>query len=376
VVLAFKLPGIVTKRPLSEGDPVRSGEVVARLDDTELGYETALRKAALDQLEAGSLPGEVARAAAVLRAAQAALDAAVKGSRAQEIAKAEAAVKAARAALVALESGSRPEEIAVAKASVRAAGAGVERWKAESRRASELSAKGVVTSRDAEAVQEAFEEAQARLTEAQERLNLAEQGPRKETIEQARAFLESARETLSLAREGPRKETIEQLRSAVDQAKASLGLVEAGPRKELIEQARASWNLARCRLEGAVLRSPLTGVVLTHAVEPGEYVAPGTPVLTVADLGTVWFRAYIGETDLGRVRVGMTVKIRNDTYPDRVYEGRITAVASEAEFTPKNVQTRGERVKLVYRIKVEVPNSGGDLKPGMPADGEIVVGEH
>jgi HlyD family secretion protein len=109
-------------------------------------------------------------------------------------------------------------------------------------------------------------------------------------------------------------------------------------------------------------------VVLSHSIEPGEYVSPGTPVLTVADTAHMWVRAYLNQTDLGRVRLGQKVAVRIDTFPDRAYDGTVSFIASEAEFTPKTVQTPKERVKLVFRLKVDVANPKGELKPGMPAD--------
>ena len=114
-------------------------------------------------------------------------------------------------------------------------------------------------------------------------------------------------------------------------------------------------------------------MILSKNVEPKEYVAPGTAVVTMADLGQVWLRAYVEETDLGRVKVGQKAFVTTDSFPGKRYEGRVAFIASEAEFTPKTVQTRKERVKLVYRIKIDIPNPAMELKPGMPADAEIVL---
>jgi HlyD family secretion protein len=133
--------------------------------------------------------------------------------------------------------------------------------------------------------------------------------------------------------------------------------------------------VAETRLGYATLVSPLSGVVLSKNVEPGEYVAAGTPVITVGELVNPWLRAYINETDLGRVKVGQRVYVTTDTYPGKRYEGRISFIASQAEFTPKNVQTEKERVKLVYRVKVDIPNPHMELKPGMPADAEILLAQ-
>jgi len=131
--------------------------------------------------------------------------------------------------------------------------------------------------------------------------------------------------------------------------------------------------LARTRLSYATVFSPLSGTVLSKNAEPGEFVAAGTPVVTVADLREVWLRGYIPETDLGKLRLGQEVAVTTDSYPGKKYEGRVTFIAQEAEFTPKSVQTQKERVKLVYRIKVTIANPAAELKPGMPADGAILL---
>ena len=115
----------------------------------------------------------------------------------------------------------------------------------------------------------------------------------------------------------------------------------------------------------------MTGVVLSKNIEPGEYVSPGTPVVTVTDIGHVWLRAYVNETDLGRVRLGQKVAVHTDTFPGKAYEGTVAFIAPEAEFTPKTIQTTKERVKLVFRIKIDLDNPNGELKPGMPADATL-----
>ena len=151
--------------------------------------------------------------------------------------------------------------------------------------------------------------------------------------------------------------------------------MQAGPRTETISQARARLEqtraavaLAATRLENTRLLSPLTGVVLSHNVEPGEFASAGTPVATVADIAHMWVRAYVNQTDLGRVHLGQKVAVRTDTFPDKTYDGTISFIAAEAEFTPKTVQTPKERVKLVFRLKVDVANPKDELKSGMPAD--------
>jgi len=154
-------------------------------------------------------------------------------------------------------------------------------------------------------------------------------------------------------------------------------LVEGTRREELaldranVHQALQNLDMSRIRLAYTVLRAPFDGVVLTRQAELGEVVVPGTPVVTLADLDHLWVRVYVPETDLGKVHWDQAVDVRTDTYPNKTYHGKISLISSEAEFTPKSVQTEKERVTLVYRLKVDVENPNHELKPGMPADAYI-----
>jgi HlyD family secretion protein len=141
-----------------------------------------------------------------------------------------------------------------------------------------------------------------------------------------------------------------------------------------IRSASENLELAKIMLGYTTLRAPFAGVILTRQTELGEVMQPGTPVVTLADLDHVWLRAYVAETDLGRIRWGQAATVHIDTYPDRAYPGQISFISSEAEFTPKSVETHKERVTLVYRIKIDVENPHHELKPGMPADATIHLG--
>jgi HlyD family secretion protein len=331
--VSFKIPGRMIARNVSEGDVVRKGQLIAQLDVSELQQEESLRRAEME-------------------AAEAALAELEAGSRPEEIAQAEAAMHQTQARLKELLAGSRIQEIAAAEASVMRAKAEMKRSDAEYERQAKLYRKEVISEREYEAAQAAHAAAKTLLREAEERFKLVREGPRREEIDQAQARLVESQERLTLVRKGPRRETIEQARARVQQAMEAL-------------------NLARTRLGYSTLTSPLGGMVLSENIEAGEYVSPGTPVVTVGRLDKVWIRAYIDETDLGRVRIGQPVSVTTDTYPGKIYKGRVSFLSSEAEFTPKNVQTQKERVKLVYRIKIDVENSNMELKPGMPADAEI-----
>ncbi len=138
-----------------------------------------------------------------------------------------------------------------------------------------------------------------------------------------------------------------------------------------LKNAEETLRLAKITLGYTTLLAPFSGVILVRQAELGEVVKPGTPIVTLADLGHVWLRAYVSETDLGKIRWGQPATITTDTYPDRKYPGRISFISSSAEFTPKSVETHQERVTLVYRIKIDVENDRHELKPGMPADATI-----
>ncbi len=173
-------------------------------------------------------------------------------------------------------------------------------------------------------------------------------------VTRAQATLDRAQQVYSQLVEGTRKEELDIDRSNVQQAHQNL-------------------QMSRIRLSYTVLRAPFNGIVLVRQAELGEVVAPGAPVVTLADLDHIWLRVYLPETDLGKVHWGQDVEVRTDTYPGKAYRGRVSLISSEAEFTPKSVQTQQERVTLVYRIKVDVENPNYELKPGMPADAYIKV---
>jgi len=335
--VSFKIAGRVVERPVDEGYMVKKGDLVALMDDSDLKCDVAMR-------------------VAELQTAQAALAELEAGSRKEDIAAAEANMHKAEFALADMEAGSRPQEIKFAEASLSAAEAQKAQTQSDYIRAQQLIKQKMISNEQYDSAKALFDVAVQRDREAMEHLALVKEGSRKQQIDEARAAYNQAKAQYDLVIAGPRKETIDQARARVKQAEAAL-------------------QLAQTRLSYATLASPMSGVVMSKNIEPGEYVAPGTAVVTVGDLVNVWLRAYIPETDLGRVKVGQKAKVTTDTYPGKVYEGRVSFIAQEAEFTPKNVQTEKERVKLVYRIKIDITNPEMELKPGMPADAVIETGK-
>lgn len=231
-------------------------------------------------------------------------------------------------------------------------------------------------------------ELRARLAQARALLAELEAGARSEELAQAREAAGAAEDRLADAQRDFQRvqrlfqggavsqEALDKAQLALDvaqsqrdQAEQQLRLVETGPRKERIAAQRAAVAQAEAALANAVVTAPFDGVVTVRDREPGETVGAGAPVLTVMNLSDRWVRIYIREDRIGAVRLGLSAAIRADTYPDKQYAGVVSFISSEAEFTPRNVQTAEERVKLVYAVKVRITGDpSNDLKPGMPAD--------
>ncbi|MBM3221632.1 MAG: HlyD family efflux transporter periplasmic adaptor subunit [Candidatus Rokubacteria bacterium] len=336
VDVSAKITGRIAELAAREGERVERGRVLARL--------------AADELSA-----EARRAEGALAAARAQLRDLLAGARPEEIQEAEARAARAEAQLADLLAGARRQEIEQARAALRNAQVTREWTQRDFRRAEELYGKNLIAAQEVDRARQAFEVAAANEVGARERLDLVGVGPREHEVAAARADLRAARERVQLLRAGPRPDAVAAARAQITQAEAAI-------------------TLARARLAEATIVSPIDGVVLRKNLEAGETANPGVAILTLLDPRDLWLRAYVPETDIGRVRVGQPASISVDAYPGRRFPGVISEIASEAEFTPKNVQTKKERVNLVFRVKIAAKSEGGVLKPGMPADAIIDLG--
>lgn len=237
---------------------------------------------------------------------------------------AQAQAEAARAMLAELERGFRQEEIAQGRARLRAAEQRESDTKRDLQRTRQLLEGGAVSQQQLDNAQTAYELAVAELESAQEALQILETGPRQERIAAQRA--------------------------AVSQADATVAQIDA-------------------TLDYALIRAPFSGFVAVRHREPGETVAAGAPVVTLRNPDDRWVRIFVRADQVGRLTLGQRAEITGDAYPDRTYAGEVVFIADEAEFTPRNVQTSEERVKLVHRVKVQITGDPGyDLKPGLAAD--------
>jgi HlyD family secretion protein len=346
VNIAFKTSGRLVERAVDEGDTVKKGQVIARLDQDQL---TAQR-----DREAAGLQSAIAQ----LSQAETAL-AWQRENMAADLEQRRADLDAYQARLQELKNGSRPQEIEEAKATVDSAQAEYERAKSDWERAQPLYKNDDISTAQYDQYRSRWESADAALKQARERQALVLAGPRREQIEAASAQVRRALAAIRMAETNEleikrREQELSVRRAEIARAKANLALIDS-------------------QIADTVAVSPVDGVVLVKAADAGEILAAGTTVVTIGDIDHPWLRAYINETDLGRVKLGTKAKITTDSYPGKEYEGKVSFIASEAEFTPKQIQTEEERVKLVYRIKIDVDNPQHELKSNMPADAEIAL---
>ena len=348
VDMSFKTAGRLVQRRFDEGDAVKKGDIVALLDQDQLVEQK-------DRDVAG-----IASADSQFQQLQTSI-AMQKETLESDIAARKADLAQAQAHLDELLNGSRPQEIQQSRASMADAQAQYQLAKEDWERAQTLYKQEDISRAQYDQYHSRLNSTDAILHEAQHRLSLVEEGPRKEDIAGARAQVAAAVQAVKLAEANRlelqrKEEEVSQRRAAVDQAKAQAGMTNV-------------------MLSDTVIRSPIDGVVLVKSAEPGEVLAAGTTVLTIGDIDHPWLRGYVSEQDLGRIKLGQAAEVTSDSFPGKRYKGRVSFIASDAEFTPKQIQTNEERVKLVYRIKIDVENPQRELKNNMPVEADIHVGE-
>ncbi len=346
VEIAFKSAGRLVFLAVNEGDSVKKGELIARLDQEELSERRNSAQAAFTSTES--------------RLGQMTTSIQFQGEQVEgQLARARAELQQTEAALRELEAGSRKQEIEASRAVMLKAETEFAKAERDWNRAQTLYQKEDISTSQYDDFRARFESAAALLQQSREQYDLVKEGPHKERIEAARAQVERAKANLRLA-EANRLELVR-----LHQEKSA--------RESDVRQARSQLGVFETQLRDSEVFAPMDGIVLVKAAEPGEVLAAGTTVVTLGNLAKPWLRGYINEKDLGRVKLGTEVKVTTDSYPGKVYAGKITFIAAEAEFTPKQIQTQEERVKLVYRIKIEINNPNGELKSNMPADAVIPI---
>ncbi len=395
--------GRVAEILAGEGDAVDEGQIVIRLDDAILQAQIAqadgAREAAqarLAQVRAGVPEAEIRQAEALVAQAEVARDGALQALRDAQAARAdpqelEAQIDGART------------QLAIAKLTVEQAIANMRAAETEEdffKRTYPQLEEGFdvdipVPGLDI-VVHRHIKVKELVLSEVRRQGNLANQKAWMawEGLYAAEAALEGARQQLNdllAMRDKPLEANamVSAAQTQYDIAEANVGVAQAqvdalktgASEEELrvaeaqLDQAEAALETLKLRVEKMTLRAPRTGVVLERMVNLGEIAPPKFSLLTIADLNVVTLKVYIPENQIGLVKVGQAAHVKVDSFPERSFDGEVVHIAAQAEFTPKNVQTKEERVSLVFAVKIEIPNPDHALKPGMPADAQIVVGK-
>ncbi len=339
--LSFQVSGRVEQVFVDEGQLVKREQILAELEPSEF-------LARRDQTEADQIRVRetLERLKAVLEVQQKTLPA--------EVSRAEALVRALNASLNELQSGYRSQEVEQARQAMEEARATMEKALRDKERFDELFERRVVSEKERDTADLGYETARREYERAKESYRLFKEGYRKESIEAAKAKLAEGEAALEEARGNLKN--IEAMEREIEAAKAQ------------VKAASAALDLTEIQLRHTRLTAPFGGIITSRNVEPGEVVTPGREVISVADLSSVDLKIFVDETHIGNVKPGQDVEVRIDTFPDHTYRGRVSYVSPEAEFTPKIIQTHKERVKLVYLVKVSIPNPDLELKTGMPAD--------
>lgn len=393
VAITAEIGGRIVEILADEGNEVRAGELIVRLDDAllqahreEARAAVEVARAGLARVQAGVRPGEIRRAEASLAQAVAAREAAHQSwqdllavrDNPQEL---DDQIDQARTQLAQAES-----QVKQAEANVKAA----EMLRDSARHtANQLNAIGgpsitlppsadrpmsLQVSPDAYAT-----DAEYQLWQAWVQLNTATAA--RDSAQQYLNDLLAIRATPQElnAQIDSAKAQYESAQAAVAVAEAQLAALQAGPSEEQVAAARAQVQQAEAalatlevQLAKTLVYAPGDGVVVERVAHVGELAVPGATLLTIANLDEVTLTIYIPEKDLGRVQLGQAAEVTVDAYPDRTFRGQVVHIASEAEFTPKNVQTKEERVSTVFAVKVRIPNLDHALRPGIPADTVLI----
>jgi HlyD family secretion protein len=311
-----KIGGRIDQVLVREGDRVQPGQVLITFDDKEL-------QASLDQ-------------------SRAAAEKAKRGYRPEEIAEARAAAAEAKAEYEQRKNGYRKQDIAAAQADLDRTKADENRTQLDFQRYDALAQKDLVSKQQRDTAEAAWRVAAAMVQNAQQKLDQLQSGYRQEEVAAAAARYE--------------------------QTQATLEKLERGNRREDIDSAKAALSYDQARYRERQVVSPSAATVEVLDVRPGDLVAPNTPIATLLEADQIYVRIYIPETEIGLVKVGQKAEVRLDSFPKRVFDGQVEQINQQAEFLPRNVQTREERVHQVFGVKVRIIDPRGEVLAGMAAD--------
>jgi len=371
IAITTEIGGRIVAVKVAEGDEVKAGQVLVTIDpanllaqQTQLEAVVATAKANLLAVSAPPRPENVAAAEAQLAQAQAARDgASTTWKTAQALVanphELQSRISQAQARVTDAQKGLEMAQVTLKKAQIQAEVAGRNQ------------------STHAALVQNDVAQQQLRAAQVGLKMNEVALNGAKQQVDLLVQLRDHPLQLISQANAA--KAAWQQAAAAMQVAEANLVVAKAGPTQEdiavaqaQVAEAEAGLAAVQVQLDKLILTAPCAGLIRHKAINPGELAAPGATLLELSDIETVDVTVYIPETQIGQVKVGQAAQVYVDGYPNEVFAGRVTFIAAEAEFTPKNVQTQEERVNLVFGVKITVNNPDHRLKPGMPADVEIL----
>jgi HlyD family secretion protein len=334
--VAAKASGRIREITVREGDQVKAGQVIATLDDEQV-------KARVDQAQSNVAQAEarLSRARHEVAVLQAQLEQSRLGVN-QSRMDAEGRVSQAQA------------QVAAAEASLARADADYKQARADAERFTTLAEQGDAPAREGEQARAAADAHKAVVQAARKQVEAA-----RGALLATKASLDNP--AIRAAQAAAVEQQIRQAQADIQSAEA-----EAGRARAQLQEALANRNDLR-------IVAPFDGTVATRSAEPGEVVSPGKPIMTIVNLSHVYLRAFIPEGEIGRVRAGQTARVYLDSNPKQPLEAVVARIDPQASFTPENTYYRDDRVKQVVGVKLQIVNSQGFAKPGMPADGEVLV---
>ncbi len=342
--ISFQVTGRVSDIYVDEGARVEKGQTIMRLEPSEFEARVAQAKASLT-----SSVQEMEQLKVELEVAKSVLPSDVK--------RAEAGVDALKANLKELETGYRPQDVEKGRLGMLSAEIAMQIALRDKERADALFKDKIISEKELDNATLLYDSRLRGYEQAKESYAQLIEGYRKENIQAARARVNEGEAQL-----GQANKNLEKINAVIKQVESAEARVKA---------SEANLRLAEIQLSYATLKAPFSGIITGRNVEPGEVVSVGREVISMADLSMIDLKIYVDEESIGRVKHGQDVEVKVDTFPDKTYKGRVAFISPDAEFTPKIIQTHKERVKLVYLVKVRIPNPESELKTGMPADAWI-----
>jgi len=311
-----KIGGRIDKVLVREGDTVQPGQILITFDDKEL-------QASLEQSRANA-------------------EKAQRGYRPEEIAEARAAAAQAKADYELKKNGYRKEDIDAAQDDLERAKADEVRTGLDFSRYDALAKKDLVSKQQRDTAEANWKMALAQKEMAQHKLDELQRGYRPEEIASAGARYQ--------------------------QTQATLEKLQRGNRREDVDLAKAGYAYDLARFRERQVTAPSAAIVEVLDVRPGDLIAPNTPVATLLERDQIYVRIYIPETEFGRIKLGQKAEVRVDSFPKEIFDGEVEQINQQAEFLPRNVQTREERVHQVFGVKIRINDPSGHVLAGMAAD--------